>query len=75
MQGSRIVESPFLWDTNMNNGTPVKLMTFFYNDRAFADSEYYGAVALTVNLSKLQNNLLHRLQEKRHVMLYWIRKV
>ncbi|MNB82941.1 HTH-type transcriptional regulator YesS [compost metagenome] len=57
MQGSRIVESPFLWDTNMNNGTPVKLMTFFYNDRAFADSEYYGAVALTVNLSKLQNNL------------------
>lgn len=57
MRESRIVESPFLWDAAQNNGTPVKLMTVFYNDRAFADSEYYGAVALTVNLSKLQNNL------------------
>ncbi|WP_157643632.1 AraC family transcriptional regulator [Paenibacillus camerounensis] len=57
MRDSRIVESPFLWDAALNNGTPVKLMTVFYNDRAFADSEYYGAVALTVNLSKLQNNL------------------
>ncbi|WP_438495251.1 helix-turn-helix domain-containing protein [Paenibacillus sp. IHBB 3054] len=54
---SRIVESPFLWKATLNNGTPVTLLTVFYNDRAFASSEYYGAVALTVNLGKLQNNL------------------
>ncbi|KWX71163.1 helix-turn-helix domain-containing protein [Paenibacillus jilunlii] len=52
-----IVESPFLWKATLNNGTPVTLLTVFYNDRAFADSEYNGAVALTVNLGKLQNNL------------------
>ncbi|WNS46506.1 helix-turn-helix domain-containing protein [Paenibacillus sp. MMS20-IR301] len=57
MRSSRIIESPFLWKTTQNNGAPVTLLTVFYNDRAFADSEYYGAVALTVNLAKLQNNL------------------
>ncbi|WP_342423721.1 AraC family transcriptional regulator [Paenibacillus sp. FSL E2-0178] len=57
MRSSRIIESPFVWKTTQNNGTPVTLLTVFYNDRAFADSEYYGAVALTVNLAKLQNNL------------------
>ncbi|OKQ00255.1 AraC family transcriptional regulator [Paenibacillus sp. P46E] len=57
MRNSRIIESPFLWKATMNNGAPVTLLTVFYNDRAFADSAYYGAVALTVNLSKLQNNL------------------
>ncbi|WP_379160605.1 helix-turn-helix domain-containing protein [Paenibacillus sp. sgz5001063] len=57
MRNSRIIESPFLWKATLNNGSPVTLLTVFYNDRAFADSEYYGAVALTVNLSKLQNNL------------------
>lgn len=57
MRNSRIIESPFLWKATLNNGAPVTLLTVFYNDRAFADSAYYGAVALTVNLSKLQNNL------------------
>ncbi|OKP92136.1 AraC family transcriptional regulator [Paenibacillus sp. P32E] len=57
MRNSRIIESPFLWKATLNNGAPVTLLTVFYNDRAFADSTYYGAVALTVNLSKLQNNL------------------
>ncbi|MHA6534719.1 AraC family transcriptional regulator [Paenibacillus sp. BAC0078] len=57
VKNSRIVESPFLWQATLNNGTPQTLMTVFYNDRAFADSEYYGAVALTINLGKLQNNL------------------
>ncbi|WP_151734099.1 AraC family transcriptional regulator ['Paenibacillus yunnanensis' Narsing Rao et al. 2020] len=57
VRDSRIVESPFLWHAKQNNGTPVTLMTVFYNDRAFDSSGYYGAVAITVNLSKLQNNL------------------
>lgn len=57
VKGSRIVDSPFLWKATLNNGTPVTLLTVFYNDRAFTTSEYYGAVALTVNLGKLQNNL------------------
>ncbi|WP_233475982.1 hypothetical protein [Paenibacillus sonchi] len=57
MRKNVIVESPFLWEATLNNGTPITLLTVFYNDRAFADSEYYGAVALTVNLGKLQNNL------------------
>ncbi|UQZ35801.1 hypothetical protein C2I18_21080 [Paenibacillus sp. PK3_47] len=54
---SRIVESPFLWKAKLNNGTPVTLLTVFYNDRAFSTSEYYGTVALTVNPGKLQNHL------------------
>lgn len=57
MQSSRIIESPFLWQATLNNGAPKTLLTVFYNDRAFTGSEYRGAVALTVNLSKLQNNL------------------
>ncbi|MEK3766922.1 helix-turn-helix domain-containing protein [Paenibacillus sp. FSL R5-0887] len=57
MRDNIIVESPFLWEATLNNGTPITLLTVFYNDRAFADSEYNGAVALTVNLGKLQNNL------------------
>ncbi|ASA23278.1 hypothetical protein B9T62_22185 [Paenibacillus donghaensis] len=57
VRDSRIVESPFLWEATLNNGLSKTLLTIFYNDRAFADSEYNGAVAITVNLSKLQNNL------------------
>lgn len=57
MRNNVIVESPFLWEATLNNGAPITLLTVFYNDRAFADSEYNGAVALTVNLGKLQNNL------------------
>lgn len=57
MRDNVIAQSPFLWEATLNNSTPITLLTVFYNDRAFADSEYYGAVALTVNLSKLQNNL------------------
>lgn len=68
MRSSRIIESPFVWQTTQNNGTPVTLLTVFYNDRAFADSEYYGAVALTVNLAKLQNNLFTQKKAELHVM-------
>ncbi len=57
VQESRIIDSPFLWTAHMNNGKTKKLMTVFYNDRAFDHSEYYGAVAITIDLNYLQNNL------------------
>lgn len=64
IRSSRIVESPFLWQAAQNNGSPIRLMTVFYNDRAFENSAYYGGVAITVNLSKLQKNLFSQQEEE-----------
>ncbi len=64
IRSSRIVESPFLWQATQNNGSPTRLMTVFYNDRAFENSAYYGGVAITVNLSKLQKNLFSQQEEE-----------
>lgn len=57
IRGSVIKQSPFMWTATMNDGKPSALLTVFYNDRAFDSSEYAGAIAITVNLQKLQRNL------------------
>lgn len=57
IQDSRIVESPFLWTAQQNDGSDIPLITVFYNDRAFANSAYYGGVAITINPAELQKNL------------------
>ncbi len=57
IQDSRIVESPFLWTAQRNDGSDIPLITVFYNDRAFANSAYYGGVAITINPAELQKNL------------------
>jgi len=57
IQESRIVESPFLWTAQRNDGSDIPLITVFYNDRAFANSAYYGGVAITINPAELQKNL------------------
>lgn len=64
VRDSQLVDSPFLWSAVLNDGTPITLMIVFYNDVAFAHSEYYGGVALAVNLSKLQNNLFSQKSEE-----------
>lgn len=64
VKGSQLVDSPFLWKAVLNDGTPMTLMIVFYNDMAFAHSEYYGGVALTVNLGKLQKNLFSQKTEE-----------
>lgn len=57
VKGSEIKQSPYVWSAAMNSGAEVTLMTLFYNDRAFSSSEYNGAIAMTVNLRKLQENV------------------
>ncbi|MBB3113357.1 AraC-like DNA-binding protein [Paenibacillus phyllosphaerae] len=57
VSGSVIKQSPFVWNAARNDGTRESVMVAFYNDRAFDSSAYNGAIALTVNLRKLQANL------------------
>ncbi|MCA0757278.1 AraC family transcriptional regulator [Paenibacillus sp. N4] len=57
VRDSEIKQSPFVWNATLNSGEREKLMTLFYNDRAFGSSEYHGAIAMTVNLRKLQENI------------------
>lgn len=57
VKDSEIKQSPYVWITKMNSGAEVTLMTTFYNDRAFRSSEYNGAIAMTINLRKLQENV------------------
>ncbi|WP_168121189.1 AraC family transcriptional regulator [Paenibacillus sp. HB172176] len=57
VRDSVIKQSPYLWTATLNNGDKQNLMTVFYNDRAFDSSEYIGAIAMTINPRKLQENV------------------
>jgi YesN/AraC family two-component response regulator len=57
VRDSEISKSPFVWNATLNSGQTETIMTTFYNDRAFSSSEYNGAIAMTINLRKLQANL------------------
>ncbi len=59
VRDSEIRESPYVWEATLNNGQAETMMTTFYNDRAFSTSEYNGAIAMTINLRKLQENLFN----------------
>ncbi|OMF34574.1 hypothetical protein BK133_12305 [Paenibacillus sp. FSL H8-0548] len=57
VKDSEIKQSPYVWTATMNSGAEETLMTTFFNDRAFTSSEYNGAIAMTINLRKLQENV------------------
>ncbi|WP_307475268.1 AraC family transcriptional regulator [Paenibacillus harenae] len=57
VKDSEIKQSPYVWTATMNSGAKETLMTTFFNDRAFGSSEYNGAIAMTINLRKLQENV------------------
>ncbi|ANY67904.1 hypothetical protein BBD42_16570 [Paenibacillus sp. BIHB 4019] len=63
VRDSEIRQSPFVWNATLNNGQNETMMTIFYNDRAFSSSEYNGAIAMTINLRKLQENLFNTSNE------------
>ncbi|SFA76146.1 Helix-turn-helix domain-containing protein [Cohnella sp. OV330] len=52
-----IKNSPFLWTATLNNGDKETVMMTYYNDKVYANSEYTGAIAISTNLSKLQENI------------------
>ncbi|SFF16983.1 Helix-turn-helix domain-containing protein [Paenibacillus algorifonticola] len=63
VRDSEIRQSPFVWSATLNNGQSETMMTTFYNDRAFKSSEFNGAIAMTINLRKLQENLFNKNNE------------